>query len=311
MENESFSATRGPGSWLLLWIVAILLFLAAPRVAQAAQGVIRQGSIGPDVVIAQHILFQIGLLGEVPDGIFGRSTLEAVLRFQGQHGLTADGIVGNETWQKLHQTLRAQTTRIHVVQPNESIWALARLYGIPQDLLVQVNGIADPSLIRAGKELIIPGVVQAGAPGSAEVGVELLHWDEAKKIYTSFKVATVTDVLTGKSFQVRRYYGTYHADTEPLTAADTATLREVYGGWSWQRRPIIVEVDGRRIAASMNGMPHGQGSIEENGFPGHFCIHFLGSRIHLSGKMDPDHHTSILRAAGYQVKSLWLTRRNP
>jgi hypothetical protein len=86
---------------------------------------------------------------------------------------------------------------------------------------------------------------------------------------------------------------------QPLTAFDTAVMREIYGGrWSWARRPVLVEVGGHRLAASMNGMPHGAGSIGGNDFPGHFCIHFLLSEVHRSGRVDPQHLLAILAAAG-------------
>lgn len=291
---------------LASWIVVLLVLFCVPLAAGASGRVIRMGSTGPDVVVAQHALYQLGVLNQPPDGVFGRRTLEAVRIFQRERGLTVDGVVGKKTWEELDRAVRERTTVIHVVQPNETIWALARRYQVPQDLLVAANGLKDPSLIRAGSELIVPATVQAAA--NSRPAVELLHWDEAQKIYSHSKVAKVIDVKTGKSFRVRRYYGTNHADTEPLTKEDTAVMQEIYGGWSWQRRPIILEVDGRRIAASMNGMPHGNGSIEDNNFPGHFCIHFLGSRTHQSNKIDAAHQTAVLEAAGYQVDTLWLTR---
>ncbi|TAE59361.1 MAG: cell wall hydrolase [Nostocales cyanobacterium] len=40
-------------------------------------------------------------VGTVPDGIYGRNTEAAIKKFQQQNGLTADGIVGPMTWQKL------------------------------------------------------------------------------------------------------------------------------------------------------------------------------------------------------------------
>ena len=33
-----------------------------------------------------------------PDGVFGAATEEAVIAWQKNHGLTADGIVGEKTW---------------------------------------------------------------------------------------------------------------------------------------------------------------------------------------------------------------------
>jgi len=127
---------------------------------------------------------------------------------------------------------------------------------------------------------------------------ELMHWDEAKLYFAMYCRAEVIDVETGKSFRVQRRGGTYHADCQPLTREDTRVMKEIYGEWSWKRRAIIVVVGGKRIAASMAGMPHGAGQIKDNDFPGHFCIHFFGSRVHASGKVDPEHQKRVLEAAG-------------
>lgn len=108
----------------------------------------------------------------------------------------------------------------------------------------------------------------------------------------------VTDVETRKCFTVYRKGGTNHADCEPLTTADTATMLAVYGGaWSWERRPIWVTINGVTYAASMNGMNHGEGEIYGNDFEGHFCMHFVNSRTHGSNKVDADHQAAILAAA--------------
>lgn len=291
---------------LALWFFVLCILPASWRAPAEAADALKAGSRGPYVALAQHFLYQLGFLELQPDGIFGPATEAAVRRFQAERGLGVDGIVGRRTWAELEQAVAARTARAHVVQPGESLWLLARRYGAAVEVIAAANGIGDPSRIRAGQVLVIPAP-EGG--GEARPPVELLHWDEAKKIYTPLKVATVTDVRTGKSFKVRRYYGTLHADTEPLTAEDAEILREIYGGWSWERRPIIVEVDGRRIAASMNGMPHGEGAIGDNGFPGHFCIHFLGSRIHRTGAVDLEHQKAVLTAAGYAVDRIWLAAR--
>lgn len=126
----------------------------------------------------------------------------------------------------------------------------------------------------------------------------LLVWEEADKIFPMYATARITDIYTGASFYVQRREGSSHVDAQPLTAEDTEIMKQIYRGrWSWERKGIIVEVGGCRIAASMHGMPHGSGKIDDNNFPGHFCIHFLGSIIH-GGGMDIRHHREILKAAG-------------
>lgn len=128
---------------------------------------------------------------------------------------------------------------------------------------------------------------------------EFLTWDEVDKIFRRYTNATVVDVDTGLSFRVQRRGGTYHADVQPLTARDTAVMKVIYNGsWSWKRKAVVVEVGGRRIAASMNGMPHGSGAIRGNNFKGHFCIHFRDSKVHQSGQENLAHQMMVWKAAG-------------
>lgn len=109
----------------------------------------------------------------------------------------------------------------------------------------------------------------------------------------------ITDVKTGKTFNAYRMGGSNHSDTEPATKKDMEIMKSIYGSWSWDRRSIIVETQsGQRIAASMNGMPHGSKHIGGNGFNGHFCVHILNSKTHGSGKVDPGHQRAIKFAIG-------------
>ena len=113
-------------------------------------------------------------------------------------------------------------------------------------------------------------------------------------MFTKGKIATVTDVRTGKQYKVRRFGGWWHADVEPLTAADTAIMKSIYNGtWSWDRRAIWVTVGGKTFAASQNGMPHLASPTQGNNFPGHFCIHFNDSKVHETGQECPRHQYCV------------------
>ncbi len=67
-----------------------------------AAPVLRSGSQGDEVVALQERLKELGYLSGEADGQFGPATKEAVQRFQSQHGLSADGIVGEETREILY-----------------------------------------------------------------------------------------------------------------------------------------------------------------------------------------------------------------
>lgn len=128
--------------------------------------------------------------------------------------------------------------------------------------------------------------------------IELLPWTEADKIVPRYSKFTILDIESKKIFHVQRRAGSQHADVQPLTPEDTKILKEIYHGkWSWKRRAIIVLANDQWIAASMHGMPHGAGALNNN-FPGHFCVHFLGSTTHKSDKMDISHMLMVYKAAG-------------
>lgn len=128
---------------------------------------------------------------------------------------------------------------------------------------------------------------------------EFVPWEEANRLLPKYGKCTIIDFETGQQFRVQRRAGSSHADVQPLTANDTAVLKSIYGQWSWNRRAALVKLDnGRILAASMNGMPHGAGAIKGNNFSGHFCLHFRDSRTHASGSQDLAHQVMIWKAAG-------------
>ncbi len=118
-----------------------------------------------------------------------------------------------------------------------------------------------------------------------------------QSIFSRGTTATVTDVATGIAWREKRTGGTNHADVQPVTAADTAAMKKAVGSWSWTRRAIFVTINGVNYAASMNCMPHGSGSITNNNFNGHHCIHFTNSRTHGSNKVCSLHQAAIQKAA--------------
>lgn len=76
--------------------------------------IIRQGSISTYVLIAQDDLNTLGYKTGGLDGIFGGRTRNAVIEYQRNVGLSADGIIGCDTWRSLQEdvvgTGRTSTT---------------------------------------------------------------------------------------------------------------------------------------------------------------------------------------------------------
>ncbi|XJZ25843.1 hypothetical protein ACF5W4_10540 [Bacillota bacterium Lsc_1132] len=150
--------------------------------------------------------------------------------------------------------------------------------------------------------------VAYGAEG-VQFKIEMLPWSEVNHLLPKYTKFVVLDVETGKQFHVQRRAGSNHADVQPLTSKDTQIMKKIYNGkWSWKRRAIFVIYKDQWIAASMHGMPHGAGALQNN-FPGHFCIHFYGSTIHRTNNLDLSHMLMIYKAAG--KLDAYLNQANP
>jgi LysM repeat protein len=231
------------------------------------------------------------------DGIFGQNTYNAVVGFQKAKGLPMDGIVGQNT----KTAMIGELNRVsYVLQWGDSLEAVALKYGTTVQAIRQKNGISS-WILPPGLRLLIPDRVNTAEPsrGGNRYGEMADWWTVASKVFAMGAVATITDLNTGLKYQVVRKGGSNHADCQPLTASDAATMKKIYGGeWSWARRAILVSVNGRVFAASQNGMPHGGQSIWDNNFPGHFCIHFLNSRTHGTNSLDNAHQAAVYKAAG-------------
>ena len=263
---------------VMLSVLLLMFVIFSVKDASAAttnRPILKQGMSGPYVKSLQADLKTIGVFYMTPTGYFGSLTKTSVVKFQKKYYLTADGIVGSQTYYKIDKLLGRVTS---------------------------TSSISRGTTIN--RNLLIPWFN----------GVENIFYRDAN--------AKVIDIETGLSFNIRRTYGYNHADCETLTATDTSTLNNIYGGqWSWTRRAVIVITNGRRIAASMAGMPHagredlpgdiwvndwrtegyGPGynldKIKDNNMSGHFDIHFLGSKTHGTDRVDEAHQAMVYRAA--------------
>ena len=267
----------------VLTALFITTMTTVPANAYTEGSVLRQEMENADVLKLQQDLGAMGFFHVTPTGYFGSITESSVRNFQKQNGLTVDGLAGPSTIRKI-QNLKS-------------------------------SGRVQESVSRGASRTKV----------ASQSEVQILSWfDEVKPLWNRGENAVVTDVSTGLTFNVQRTYGRHHADVETLTKEDTRILKEIAGGsWNWVRRPVIVEVHGHRIAASMTAMPHagvdglstnqtvsnrsggfGTGTnlnaIHGNGMDGHIDIHFKGSRTHGSNSVCSDHQQAIKEAYNSQ-----------
>ena len=73
------------------------------RLTEYDRTLIKMGSRGEVVRLLQDFLADIGYTPGTADGIFGNNTKKAVIAFQNDAGLSADGIIGEKTWTALDE----------------------------------------------------------------------------------------------------------------------------------------------------------------------------------------------------------------
>ncbi len=76
-----------------------------PACSSGGYPLIKRGSISNYVLIAQDDLNTLGFTTGGLDGIFGAQTQTAVRNYQRKVGLSADGIVGCNTWRALQEAV--------------------------------------------------------------------------------------------------------------------------------------------------------------------------------------------------------------
>jgi len=102
-------------------------------------------------------------------------------------------------------TLVAAQAVYHVLEKGETLYSVARSYGVSPDAIAKANSLDDPSRLRAGKRLLIP-------VDSPTVAVETLKYKVVKG-----------DTL----FSIARTYGVGLADLRAANRLTTASLLRV------------------------------------------------------------------------------------
>jgi len=277
----------------------------------------QEGDENEYVMALQKNLIKLGYLNTKATGFYGPATKRAVRNLQEDNGILADGIAGPETLALISELISGGSAVAGVSTTQAASEKKENVTG------KDASGADDGNKTTAGD-----AGTDDKAAGKKKEEDYLLNWyGTVEKIFARGDTATVYDILTGKSLKIKRTYGTNHADCETLTKEDTAIMKEIYGGkWSWDRRAVIVKVDGYEIAACMTGYPHAGmdkyaanktiasrsggykrgtnlDAVKNNGMDGVFDIHFLNSRNHYNNKVDPKHQEKIKEAAKWAVEN--------
>ena len=245
----------------IMILIALLMFIPYAVCAADSETIkypIKKGDSGEYIVRIQQRLLDLGYIHFRATGKYGDMTTTGVSNFQLRNGLSSDGMIGESTYNKL---FLANTKR----------------------------NVANSA---------IPRVVGPARTKTPEDYGALTEW---KTINDQFKVGDTVkaiDFNTRKEFNITRTGGTNHADIQPADAAALKIFKTCYGGsYTWEKRSMLIEINGARVAASMFGMPNASGDKTGCGMDGSVCLYFYGSKSDIGGLADEEHNQSIQNAA--------------
>ena len=272
------------------------------KTVSSSNNVLKEGAEGNTVLALQKDLKKLGYFSAEPTGFFGEATAAAVKKLQKKSGIDADGIAGKSTLALVKKLVAAKAAPAKTVSKT-----------------------APATAAKTPVKAVAAAKVTSESDGQTNY---MLPWfDTVKDTFKIGSTATVYDIDSGLSFKIKRTYGHNHADSEALTAKDTAIMKEIFGEWSWTRRAVIVTVGDKKIAASISGMPHagkdsstankvvssrsggfGRGqnldAVKGNNMNGHFDVHFYDSKTHETNRVDSAHQKMVKKAAEWAKDNL-------
>lgn len=197
--------------------------------------ILKLGSRGTDVYILQLALNRAGYLNEVPDGIFGARTQNAVLRFQGDNNLKQDGIVGVRTWNALLPYLKGY--KIHKVQRGDTLWKISQEHNTSVGAILRANPNINPDNLRIGSNIVVPlgfSVVPTNVPYTYQLLTFILEGLEVR--YPFFMGGAIGKSVMGKNIPVVKigngaievFYNASHHANEWITTPVVLKFLEEY-----------------------------------------------------------------------------------
>ncbi len=304
---------------------------------------LRFGDNGSAVKEMQKALNKLGFSTNGTDGKYGTSTREAVKQFQKANKLTADGVAGSKTLEKLYSgssnggsseggnTLFARTLRkgykgddVEAVQ--SKLITLNYLSGSPSrtydnstinavKVFQKAHGLSADGLAGQSTFNTLFGTntkpnnnnnnSNNSSSGPNKSDVQLLHWyNDVKPSIRSGQTYYVYHPGSKLGWNMKFYSLGRHADSEPLTANDTANMNKAFGSTSWDPKVVYLRLpNGQWTLATMHNTPHLSGSIKDNNFNGHLCVHFLRDMSETE-KNDPNYGVANQKVLRNAWKSL-------
>ena len=222
---------------------------ASGTASAAAVTTLKSGATGTEVRAMQTRLVELGYLKNA-DGVFGIATYNAVVAFQKKNGLTADGVAGVMTLNRLNSANAISSSGTLLISSNTT---------------TQQQTSANTGTSSS-----------ASFTPPAASKVQYANWyTTIRAIAKKMPDVVIYDPDSGLHFNLHMFSFGKHADSETPTAADTAVLNQVVGVNTWTPKYVwVCFPDGQVYIGSIHSHGHEVDHTPNNNLEGHICLHF-------------------------------------
>ncbi|MCQ2316333.1 MAG: peptidoglycan-binding protein [Bacteroidales bacterium] len=186
-----------------------------------ASSVLQYGSSGADVRKLQEMLLSLGYKVGAADGIFGAQTQAAVLQFQRDMGIGADGIVGNQTWSSLNTADPSSKTPTVETKPATTA---SKTSGTPSTLGVKPTPVAYDDGTNVKPTTTAP--TTSGVPNTMGVNPTPVAFDDGTNVKPTItptpspgygETVASLGTLPNAAVEKNQQYSGRDIDTKPVT----------------------------------------------------------------------------------------------
>lgn len=213
----------GKNNFLTTLIILLVFLLSITITVSAFQ--VKLNDRGRDVMEIQKYLKTLGY-NAAPDGIFGRSTENAIKDFQRSQNLSVDGIAGDNTRQLLKKMISEKVSyELYIVDNGDTLSGIARSKDSSVKEIMEFNNLSSVK-IKPGQDLKIPRdkIIKTVSNNKSTAGSAASKAENAQVYYTVRRGDTLSSIAARRNLPIEEIMNANNLNSDFIKAGQELVL---------------------------------------------------------------------------------------